>query len=166
MRIDHDALVMVVDGGKMLLFRNEGDADYPHLIVEAAQENVNPADQEQRTDARGRAFASVGSARSAMGETDFHDLAEEPLCRRCGRAAQSTGACEQVFERLIVVAPPTVLGEMRKHYNKALGRAWSARSRKDLTGHPVRQTSRGRSASDCKRRWRLISTFRSLFVLL
>jgi protein required for attachment to host cells len=135
MRIDHDALVMVVDGGKMLLFRNEGDADYPHLLIEQATENVNPADQEQHTDAPGRAFASVGSARSAVSETDFHDLAEHRFAADAV-ALLNRRALANEFERLIVVAPPTVLGEMRKHYNKALGARLVGEIAKDLTGHP------------------------------
>lgn len=136
MRIDHDALVMVVDGGKMLLFRNEGDADYPNLQIEQASENANPSDREQRTDAPGRAFASVGGARSAMGETDFHDLAEDRFATQAVDLLNSR-AVSNDFERLIIVAPPKVLGEMRKHYNKALGARLIGEVAKDLTGHPL-----------------------------
>jgi protein required for attachment to host cells len=136
MRIDHDALVMVVDGGKMLLFRNEGDADYPNLIVETASENVNPPDREQHTDAPGRAFASVGAARSAMGETDFHDLSEDRFAADAVELLNQRALANR-FERLIVVAPPAVLGEMRKHYNKALSARLVGEIAKDLTGHPV-----------------------------
>lgn len=134
MRIDHDTLVMVADGGKMLLFRNEGDADYPNLQIEEAAENANPKDREQRTDAPGRAYASVGKMRSAMGETDFHDLQEDRFAADAvdllNRRALANG-----FERLIIVAAPAVLGEMRKHYNKALVARLIGEIAKDLTGH-------------------------------
>ena len=134
MRIDHDALVMVVDGGKMLLFRNEGDADYPHLLIEDAVENANPKDSDQRTDAPGRAFASVGGSRSAMGETDFHDLQEDRFAAGAV-ALLNRRALENDYEKLIVVASPAMLGEMRKHYNKALSARLVGEIAKDLTGH-------------------------------
>lgn len=134
MRIEHDALVMVADGGKMLLFRNEGDADYPHLIVESASANANPKDRDQRTDAPGRAFSSVGNVRSAMGETDFHDQQEDRFAADAV-ALLNERALANDFEKLIIVAPPAVLGEMRKHYNKAVGARLVGELAKDLTGH-------------------------------
>jgi protein required for attachment to host cells len=134
MRIDHDTLVLVIDGGKMLLFRNEGDANYPNLRVEEASENANPADHAQHTDAPGRAFASVGGARSAMAETDFHQLQEDRFAADA-IAELNRRALDNAFERLIIVAPPGLLGEMRKHYNKALGARLVGEIAKDLTGH-------------------------------
>ena len=146
MRIDHDALVMVVDGGKMLLFRNEGDADYPNLRVEQAIENANPKDLEQRTDAPGRAFASVGGARSAMGETDFHDQQEDRFAADAVDLLNRRAVANE-YERLIIVAPPAMLGEMRKHYNKALGARLVGEIAKDLTGHHPPDIERAISAS-------------------
>ena len=134
MRIEHDALVMVADGGKMLLFRNEGDADYPHLEVETAAENANPPTHDQASDAPGRAFASVGGARSAMGETDFHDQQEDRFAADAV-ALLNKRALANDYEKLIIVAPPAVLGEMRKHYHKALQERLVGEIGKDLTGH-------------------------------
>lgn len=134
MKIDHDALVMVVDGGKMLLFRNEGDADYPHLMIEQAEENANPADHEQRTDAPGRAFSSVGNMRSAMGETDFHKQQEDRFAADAV-ALLNQRALANDYEQLIIVAAPAILGEMRKHYHKALEDRLAGEIAKDLTGH-------------------------------
>jgi protein required for attachment to host cells len=141
MKIDHDAQVVVVDGGKMLLFRNTGDGDYPHLVVENASENLNPADRDQRTDAPGRAFSSVGDVRSAMGETDFHKLQKKHFAA-AAVALLNKGALDNAFEKLIVVASPAILGEMRKHYNKAVGARLVGEIGKDLTGHPVREIER------------------------
>jgi len=136
MKIDHDALVMVVDGGKMLLFRNHGDAAYPHLEVEEALELYNPPDQEQASDAPGRTQASAGTARSAMEQTDFHELEEmhfavDAMERLNDRALANN------FESLIIVAPPRTLGTLRKHYRKELKTRLTAEVPKDLSGHPV-----------------------------
>ncbi|WP_338108141.1 host attachment protein, partial [Sphingomonas sanguinis] len=50
MQVPHNSFVLVVDGRKSLFFRNDGDAEYPNLIVEQAVEHSNPADHDQKTD--------------------------------------------------------------------------------------------------------------------
>lgn len=136
MQIDHDALVMVVDGGKMLLFRNHGDAAYPHLEVEEALELNNPPDREQASDAPGRAYSSAGTARSAMENTDFHAL-EEARFAADAMHRLNDRALANDFESLIIVAPPRTLGTLRQHYHKALKSRLAAELPKDLSGHPV-----------------------------
>ena len=42
-----------------------------------------------------------------------------------------------VSERLIVIAPPRTLGELRKHYHKEVSDRITGELAKDLTGHPV-----------------------------
>ena len=61
MQIEHDTMVLVADGRKMLFFRNKGDAAYPNLEAETVKEQDNPADRDQATDAPGRSHNSVGS---------------------------------------------------------------------------------------------------------
>jgi len=137
MKIEHDALVMVVDGGKMLLFRNEGDSASPKLQVEQAMEHNNPPDREQASDAPARNHGGAGGlARSAVEQTNFHDLREARF------AAEATNilnkrALTQDYEQLIIIAPPQTLGQMRKHYHKELQSRLIGEIGKDLTGHPV-----------------------------
>jgi protein required for attachment to host cells len=136
MKIHHDALVMVVDGGKMLLFRNHGDASYPHLEVEEAFDLDNPPDHEQASDAPGRTQASAGTARSAMEQTDFHELEEIRFAADAMHLLNSRALAND-FESLIIVAPPRTLGTLRKHYHKELKTRLSGEVAKDLSGHPV-----------------------------
>lgn len=136
MKIAHQALVMVVDGGKMLLFRNTGSEVHPKLEVEEAVAQVNPPAREQSTDRPGRSHSSAGSARSAMEETDFHQQAED---RFAAEAADMLNrqALAGDFESLIIIAPPKMLGEMRPHYHKELEERLVGEIGKTLTGHPV-----------------------------
>ncbi|MBT2185610.1 host attachment family protein [Sphingobium nicotianae] len=136
MKIDHDALVMVVDGGKMLLFRNDGDATYPQLVVEEALEQVNPAAHDQASDAPGRAYSSDGTTGSAVETTDFHQQNEDRLAAEAA-ALLNKRALARDYEQLVIVAPPRTLGEMRKHYHKELEKRLIGEIAKDLTGHPV-----------------------------
>lgn len=136
MRVPHNSYVLVADGKKMLFFRNEGDALSPKLQVDRKQEQINPPTREQKTDEAGRAFSSVGTARHAYAETDFHQLEED---RFAVEAAEMLKECalRNEFESLIVVAPPRTLGELRKHYHKEVEKRLAGEVAKDLTGHPV-----------------------------
>ncbi|MGN6270834.1 MAG: host attachment family protein [Sphingomonas sp.] len=138
MLVPHDAFVVVADGRKMLFFRNEGDAAYPNLIVERVREQDNPPDREQSTDAPGSAFSSNGSGRSSYDETDFHQLEEDRFAAETAERLKKRALAND-FEKLIVIAPPRTLGELRKHYHKeVLGRLIGELD-KDLTGHPVKE---------------------------
>lgn len=147
MRVPHNSFVMVADGRKMLFLRNDGDADLPNLRVVNMAEKENPANRDQMSDAAGRAFGSVGSARSAFESTDFHELEE-------GRFAVETAdllkrrALDGDYDKLIVIAPPKTLGELRKHYHKEVANRLVAEIAKDLTGHPVAEIERIISARD------------------
>ena len=58
MQVPHNAFVLVCDGRKSLFFRNDGDGEYPNLIVEEAQERPNPRDIDQKTDTAGGAMGT------------------------------------------------------------------------------------------------------------
>jgi protein required for attachment to host cells len=136
MRIPHDSYVLVVDGAKMLFFRNEGDAESPNLQVVAAEQQADPYDRDIKTDTAAQKPAGAGQGGSTSQETDFHQQNEDRFAadtaNRINRAALANE-----FENLIIVAPPKTLGELRKHYHKQTVGKIIAEISKDLTGHPV-----------------------------
>lgn len=137
MRIDSEALVMVVDGAKMLLFRNKGDVAYPKLEVEDALQQEDEATRDQGSSPPGRtASPGGGSRRASFEQTDFHRQDEERFAMDAA-AALNKRALTNDFEKLIIVAPPRTLGEMRKHYHKALQSRLAGEIAKDLASHPV-----------------------------
>ena len=71
MQLPHNAAILVADGRKMLFLRNEGDAEYPNLVVESAEEKVNPADRDQKTDAAGAASSTQSGAGSDTTQERF-----------------------------------------------------------------------------------------------
>lgn len=141
MQVPHNSCVLVADGKKLLLFRNEGDGFLPKLEVERKQEQSNPATRDQKSDGAGRAFAFAGIGSHAYSETDFHQLEED---RFAAEAAEMLNrrALRNEFDALIVVAPPRTLGELRKHYHKEVERRLSGEVAKDLTRHPVSEIER------------------------
>jgi protein required for attachment to host cells len=135
MQVPNGSYVLVADGRKRLLARNDGDADAPRLTVVQATEDSNPRTSAQVTDAAGHA-GGRGTGSGSMGEADAHDVEEERFTAETaaliGRAAQAGD-----FERLIVVAPPRTLGRLRRHYDAAVRDRIAAEIDKDLTGQPI-----------------------------
>lgn len=136
MQLPHKSVVLVADGRKMLLLRNEGDATHPNLTVEHAQEQDNPATRDQATDSAGRASSPQGAAQSSVEPTDFHQLEEDRFAAEAA-AMLKKRALSNDYESLIVVAPPRTLGELRKHYHKEVSERLKGEIDKDLTGHPI-----------------------------
>ncbi|MDQ8728398.1 host attachment family protein [Bradyrhizobium sp. LHD-71] len=138
LRIPHDAYVFVGDGRKALLFRNEGDAASPKLRTEHVFENDNPPTREQGTDRPGRAFASVGTRRSAMEQTDWHELDEQRFARGIADTLQVL-VREKNIEALVIAAPPKILACLRRSVHQEVEKRVIAEVDKDLTNQPVEE---------------------------
>ena len=145
MKIPHDGYVLVADGQKMLFFRNEGDETHPNLEVVSAMEQQNVKTTDQGSDEPGRSAAGVAArsvgmtakaGRSAYSETDFHKLEEERFAADAAEMLK-TRALAHEYESLLIVAPPTTLGELRRHYHSEVERRLVGEIPKDLTNHPV-----------------------------
>lgn len=135
MQIDHDALVMVADGRKIMMFRNKGDSEYPQLETQIVRQQDNPADRDQASDAPGRSSSPVGR-HGTVAQTDFHELEEQRFAVEAANLLK-TSALNHEFEKLIVIAPPNALGEIRKHYHKEVQSRIVGEIAKDLVNHPV-----------------------------
>jgi protein required for attachment to host cells len=146
MQVPHNSYVLVADGKKSLFFRNEGDGEYPHLIIEKKDGTPDLPDREQKTDDRGRSPASAGMRRSAYDEADYHQLEEDRFAADTAEMLKQR-ALRNGFDSLIVVAPPRTLGELRKHYHKEVENRLSGEIAKDLTGHPVEEIEKIISAA-------------------
>ncbi len=126
MQVPHNAVVVVADGRKMLLLRNEGDGEYPNLTVERAQEHPNPRTGDQATDSAGRSSSTSSAnttsaggqgngegghsapARSSFEPTDFHQLEEDRFAAEVAELLRKQ-ALARKFDKLVIVAPPKTL---------------------------------------------------------
>ena len=139
--IDHDAWVMVGDGEKALFFRNEGDATHPNLEVVNVMEQDNPRSSEQGTDRPGRAFSSMGSRRSAMQETNWHKLEKHRFAKEIADTLY-TAAHKGQYSKLVIAAPPMIMGDIRKALHKEVSDKVVAEVSKDLTNMPAHEIER------------------------
>lgn len=134
--VPYQAWVLVADGRKSLLLRNEGDGQLLNLRRVSVEEHENPATHDQGTDQPGRLHGMNGAARSATQETDWHELEEQRFAATVAGKLNAAAGAKQ-FDDLIVVAPPRTLAELRKHWSKDLQDKLRAEVNKDLTSHPI-----------------------------
>ena len=141
MNIPNQALVVVGVAEKALFLRNKGNAQELALEVENIFGHDNPASHEQGTDKPGRTAASAGTARSALEETDWHRLGEERFAAEIAATLYRLAHANK-FDALIVVAPPKVLGNLRKAFHKEVVDRVIADLPKELTSHTVSDIER------------------------
>jgi len=134
-RLVHDTWVVVADGKKYRLLRNEGGAEHPNLCVVLKEEIENPPARELSSDRPGR-MRDQGRAKSALQQTDWHRLSEQRFAKDLA-ALLVDWASQGRFRRLIVVADPRTLGALRAAYGGRLHSVLAAEIGKDLTNVPI-----------------------------
>ena len=136
LKIDQGEWVVVCDGRKALILENIGDHISPNLRTAEIREQPNASTHEQGTDSPGRVYSSVGTARSSVEQTDWHDEAEREFLN--GLAARLDAALRNgETKSLIVVAAPRALGMLRRAYTASVRAAVRDELDKDLVKMPV-----------------------------
>jgi protein required for attachment to host cells len=135
-QLPHNALILVGDGQKALFLRNRGNAQRIDLVVERILEQDNPATREQGTDRPGRSSASPGVGRGAMEEVDWHQLEKERFAHEVAEALYRHAHANR-FDKLVIIAAPKVLGNLRKAFHPEVVDRIAAEIPKELTSHPV-----------------------------
>jgi protein required for attachment to host cells len=116
--IDAVTWVAAFDGGKALIWRNEGFDDQPNLKLVEELGTENPPDHDQGEDKPGR-FPDPTHGRSSVSQTDYHQLTKERFIDEV--VAHLNAACAgKKFDRLVVMAPDRALGEARKQFSDTL----------------------------------------------
>jgi protein required for attachment to host cells len=140
-KIEAGDWVVVCDGRKALILENAGDSKFPALRTIETHEQSDPPTHEQGTDHPGRVHESLGTARSSVEQTDWHDEAERAFLRNLIRhldSAIGAGGPKHLF----VVAPPRALGMLRSAYTPNVRRALRAEFDKDLVHAPIHDIER------------------------
>jgi protein required for attachment to host cells len=136
LQVKNGAWVMICDGKRALLLRNEGDAGLLNLRRVSVREQINPATRDQGSDAAGRAVSPTGCHSGCVEATDWHEIQEtrfaDLLADELNKAAH-----EHAFRELVVVAPPKTLAELRRELSKDAQGRIAAEIAKDLTHHTI-----------------------------
>jgi protein required for attachment to host cells len=130
--------IVVCDGRKALILDNIGDAKFPNLETKESYDHPDASTHEQGAAPPGRSHRSIGPARSAVTQTDWHDEAEraflKSLAARLHRAV-TTGETRA----LTIVASPRALGMIRENYTPAVRSALDREVAKDLVKMPIHE---------------------------
>ena len=121
MQIPKGTTVAVLDGQKLSLFRNSGDGDSPKL--EALP--THAVSTSNKSGGVGHSSSSANPDDSTQDEDGFVAGVAEALNEQ---------AVSGKLTKLVVIAAPKALGEIRKHYHAKLKDALVGEISKDLTG--------------------------------
>ncbi len=128
--------LMVADGEKALFLKNEGDTAYPNLQVVREIEQDNPPTREQGTDRPGRLSDGPSAHRSAVADTDWHKVGKVRFADQiAGRLYEMAHRGD--FKEIVLIAPPLVLGELRKKLHQEVSNRIVGEIPKTLTNHAV-----------------------------
>jgi protein required for attachment to host cells len=128
MLLPPNATVAVADGQTLALFRNHGHEGTVSLT---------PTPAPHLTEA---SAGSGGRHYSSSGNPDDHRQDKDDFA--AGAAAWlNHQVLRGEIEALVVIAPPQTLGELRKHYHKALQAVLVGELAKDLAGRPAAEVA-------------------------
>lgn len=140
-RLPHKSWLVVFDGAKALILRNIGNEQAPQLELVEAMQHRSPPSHELGRDRPGRVHQSHGSARSAVEEPDLH-LAEQLSFVKDVSATVEKSVRGQTVLKLVLVAPPKLLGELRRCLTPPVQALVVAEIGKDLTKLPIPEIER------------------------
>jgi protein required for attachment to host cells len=139
MLVSHGAIILVIDGARMSLFRNRAKNFMIDLEVIDHDAKHVARTAELGTDKPGRSFSSMGQGRSAYQSSDFHQAEEDAFALA---ATERLNKLAHEFDvNFIVVATPRVLGFVRQHYSAELRKRLVAEIDKDIAGRPTQDVA-------------------------
>ena len=136
MLIPNGTHIMVLDGSKRVLYRNDGEAIEPDLTLIEDIEKPSSSTAEQGTDRPGRQFESAGTSRGAYESTDYHQQEEDRFTLEAVDQLNRLSADGK--HKVILVATPHVLGLMPPLLNAATQNLLLAEINKDYAGRSAR----------------------------
>nr|WP_210334996.1 host attachment family protein [Mesorhizobium mediterraneum] len=128
--------IVVADGEKALFLENRGDTQYPDLQVVQEMEQANPATREQGSDRPGRYSDGPSVHRSAVEDTDWHRLGKERFADEIAERLYKL-AHRGAFKEMVLIAPPQVLGDIRRKLHKEVAEKITVEIPKTLTNHTI-----------------------------
>jgi protein required for attachment to host cells len=134
--IPHNALVLVGDGTRAIFLRNNGTVMNPQLSVENVFEHDNPPTREQGTDRPTRGKTGFHSPRGNIEQSDWHQLNEERFASDIADKLYHLAHANR-FSRLVIVAPPKILGALRQSMHKEVSDKISAEVPKEMAAASI-----------------------------
>ena len=122
--IPNQALIVVADGGKAILFRNTGSG---HAVVLREERRLTPNAETEQGPSGSR---PVEQSESQTAEASFVNVIAHALHAMHGQGE---------FKALVLVAAPATLGELRSAIHKSVAATVACSISKDLTNHTTKE---------------------------
>ncbi|MCF6445410.1 host attachment family protein [Nereida sp. MMG025] len=135
-KLHNGTWVVIADGEKALFLHNLTDGADPHLEVFREEEQDNPKDIDQSANRPGRMPDTGQGQRSALDDTDWHELAKDRFAADLADILYMQAHKGQ-FDHLVICAPPKTLGELRDQMHQEVSEKVIGEVPKTLTNHPV-----------------------------
>jgi protein required for attachment to host cells len=133
MMLPKGTTIAVADGEKLNLFRNSG-AEAGLKLTTQDHSSVNAETK------------GSSSRQTSSGNPDDSQATEDGFSAGIVELLNK-GVLDGEIDNLVVVAAPRALGEMRKHYHKALSAKLLGEIAKDLTGHSIADVEKAIAAA-------------------
>jgi protein required for attachment to host cells len=128
--------ILVADGGRARILETTGKRHDMRVVTGSESRLDNPPSRELGRDAPGRVYESFGCARHAVEpRRDPHNALEALFASQLATMLADYSARES-FDRLVVVAPATMLGNLRRMIKPQVRKKIVAEIDKDLTQLP------------------------------
>ena len=129
--------IIVADGSRARLFESSGSSSDIHETENLTHPESRLHEQTLTSDLPGRAFDSTGEGRHAMGskaEPKKHEI--EEFARQIASHLDKARS-DNKFKQLIVIAAPSILGELRNTLSAETKKLIRTEIDKDLTQHSI-----------------------------
>ncbi len=134
MELPKGALVAVADGEKLNLFRNTADDGTVKLTALSGP------------DIDGEAKSSGARHQSSSANPDDSQVEEDGFAAGIAKHLNQQAMTGKI-SKLVIIAAPRTLGELRKHYHKTLTAVLAGEVAKDLTGQTVAEIEKAVGAA-------------------
>ena len=125
--------VLVCDGARGRILVNRGKGTGLSEIESASSTEAREPTRNLGADKPGRSFNAVGGGRHAMASpTDWHQFEKTQFAREMA-AIINQAALANDFDRLVIAAPPRVLGDLRQALRPQAAKKITSEIGKDLT---------------------------------
>ncbi|NNE53927.1 MAG: host attachment protein [Sulfitobacter sp.] len=135
-KLNNGTWVLIADGEKALFLQNKTDGEDPFLDVFREEEQENPANRDQAANRPGRFNDGPGVQRSAVDDTDWHELQKERFAHDLADILYKH-AHKGAYDSIVLVAPPRTLGELRDVIHQEVAEKVIGEIPKTLTNHPI-----------------------------
>ncbi|MGP6087396.1 baeRF12 domain-containing protein [Antarctobacter jejuensis] len=134
--LPQNAWVLIADGEKALFLVNVGDDQDMQLVVRDKEEQENPKAQDWAANRPGRLKDGPGVQRSAVDDTDWHQLEKERFANDLADMLYKDAHAGK-FDRLVIAASRPILSELRKEMHQEVTKRIMLDMPKVLTNHPI-----------------------------